>query len=263
MFAFGNIPVIGPVFAKGFSYTVLALNESVKFVDSTPGSLWEGVSISIAETCLVYLLIVLFMAWLYRKQAAFLMASMGAVIALLTAQILEVHKAQQQQTLIVYDVPKMSAIDIVQGTHTTFIADSALIHNSNKMLFHIRHNWWERNITHQKVFSTSDKFRSHRETACISNGFIGFGNKRIVRIDSFSARQILYPKKLQADILVLSKDPKISIRDLTRRYDFKKIIIDSSVKSWRKEKWKKECEDLKIDCYSVADSGAYVEDIVI
>jgi competence protein ComEC len=69
------------------------------------------------------------------------------------------------------------------------------------------------------------------------------------------------PQKLRVDLLIISKNPKLRISDLGKWYDYKKIIFDSSNSTWKVEKWKKECQEMKIRFYSVPDSGAYIEEI--
>ena len=100
------------------------------------------------------------------------------------------------------------------------------------------------------------------ETISIQNNFIRFGNKTIVIVDSLPWIKSVLNNKLKADYIILSKNPKIKISSLKNLFEFKKVIIDSSNKQWKNDKWKKECEELKIDFYSVIDSGAYAEELL-
>jgi len=261
MFALGKISVVGAICGKGFSYLVIALNESVRFVDKTPGALMEGISISIIETWIIYALTIFLMLYIYKKHLRFLFLSMTIFILLLSFQVVESHNIKKQKAIVIYNTPKISAYDFIDGNRTVFLADSSLINNPGRMLFHIKHNWWDRNVTVQNQIENNKIISYSDENISIKNNFVQFGNKKITIIDSLP--RIKYPlkNKPQVDLIILSKNPKIKISDLKNWFEFKKIIIDSSNGEWKNEKWKKECEELKINFYSVIDSGAYIEEL--
>ncbi|MEK6616414.1 MAG: ComEC/Rec2 family competence protein, partial [Bacteroidota bacterium] len=262
MFALGKISAIGAICGKGFSYTVWFLNESVKVVDKTPGALIQGISTSIFETWIIYVLTIFLMLYIYKKHLRFLFISLTTCILLLSLQTAESYSIKKQKAIIIYNVPKISGYDFVSGNNTIFLADSSLIHNSNRMLFHIKHNWWERSVTNQHQIENNKTIIYSDENINIKNNFIQFGSKRIAIVDSLPRIKSSLTTKLKVDLIILSKNPKIKISDLQKWLEFKKIIIDSSNSEWRNENWKKECENLKINFYSVIDSGAYVEGLL-
>lgn len=261
MFILGKISIIGITCGKIFSTLVWFLNESVRMIDQTPGALMQGISTNISETLMIYFLVIFLIIFIYKKQVRYLFISLAAVLVLLSFQTIEAHSVRKQKTIIVYDIPKVSAYDFINGNQTLFLADSSLIHNQSRMLFHVRHNWWDRTITNQKLIESERKTEISDDNISIKSNFIQFDNKRIAIVKALPDTHSTCHQKLKVDMLILSKNPKIKIQDLQKWFEFKKIIIDSSNPAWKTERWKKECENLKIDFYSVIDSGAYIEEL--
>ncbi len=261
MFVLGKISAIGIACGKIFSGLVWFLNESVYTVDKAPGALIQGISINILETWIIYAVLIFLITFFYKKQAAYLFASLSLMVFLLSIQTAEAHSRQKQKTIIIYDVPKCSAYDFVNGGQNLFLADLSLVQNHSSMLFHIKHNWWARHITQQEIVEKEKMAAFYNENISIRNNFIQFGNKRVAVVNTPQKTTSSFKHKLRVDLLIISGDPKISIRELQNKYDFKKIIFDSSNSIWKNRQLKKECEELKIDYYSVLDSGAYIEEM--
>ena len=69
------------------------------------------------------------------------------------------------------------------------------------------------------------------------------------------------PQKVKVDIVLISKNPKINISSLMKIIKPQQIVIDASNKKWKVQKWKKECDSLKINCHITAEKGAFVYDL--
>jgi len=107
------------------------LNTIVLYVEHLPGSLLEGISVSIAETVLIYLSMFLFIYFLLNKSNRFIFLSGLAFSFVLLFRIHDTAKANRQCRFIVYDIPKISAIHFIEGRHGLLSADSVLVHNRN------------------------------------------------------------------------------------------------------------------------------------
>jgi competence protein ComEC len=64
--------------------------------------------------------------------------------------------------------------------------------------------------------------------------------------------------KINADIIVISKTPSISIRNLSMVFNCRQWIFDSSNSSRKVNEWKNECEQLGLPYHAVVDKGAFV-----
>lgn len=147
---------------------------------------------------------------------------------------------QQQQCMIVYNQPRHTGIDFIQGHVVQFAGDDSI---SMEMLRTAR-AVYEAAIGRLSCFEQ----RGH---------FICCGNKRLVIVDS--ALPAGRPtKKFKTDYLLLSHNPHVAIKDLQGFFDVGCYIFDASSSRSRIEEWKSECYTLTLRFLSVPDQGAYV-----
>jgi competence protein ComEC len=146
LFVLGRIPVIGMGVAKVYSWLVLSLNESVRLIEHLPGSIVEGISISVLETWLIYLAIICFMLLVHYHSIKYFYAASTILIFLFLLQVQEHIIQKKQRVFVVYNIPNVVAYDFIWGNKNMFMADSTLIKDKNRMLFHVKHNWWDRNV---------------------------------------------------------------------------------------------------------------------
>ena len=115
----------------------------IRHIESIPGSLTEGLSISIFETMLIYLFIASILISLKLKKYIFYGISTFIFFLLLLINGIEDYRLKGLKRIIVYNIPNHFGMDLVNGPNHYFIGDSALIHNDEKLLFYVKHNWHE------------------------------------------------------------------------------------------------------------------------
>ena len=82
-------------------------------------------------------------AFVYRK-TKFLFISLGLILVLLCFNIYEKQYFQNSNQLVIYNVDDAIAIDVFEGQYNTFRANQALLEDENKLLFHVKPNWFYR-----------------------------------------------------------------------------------------------------------------------
>ena len=255
LFAVSWIAPVAKICGTLLYYIIAGLNKSIFLIESMPHSLLQGFWIGILETWLIYLVIVTLLAFIIRLEYRWAVVGSLAAILLSANLAYETFVQNQQKSVIVYHVPNQRAIDFIDGTKNYMIADSSLTSDWSKMLFHIKHNWWESGVHKHQYISEKEKL----ETPNLWNnrGFIQFHDKRIAIVDQ-PIEKPLIEEKLKVDLLVLSGNVRLKIAELQEIFEFKKLVIDSSNKKWRARKWVVECEQLGIDHHSVYDDKAFV-----
>jgi competence protein ComEC len=257
LFAFNQVPVISVYLAKGFSWCVWLLNASVKMIEKWPCALQEGISITVPETWLLYGMILLFAYYFFKRKVNYLFGGLLAAVFILCLQVREQEQQYRQRKMIVYDISKTSAIDLITAKQNALLADLSLAQNESALSFHIRQNWWSLGITHPAIVTGA--FCS--EDVYIHKNSIQFIDKKIIIIRSASALDKKWKQPLKIDFLVISESPGIAIAELLKKYDPEEIIFDSSNSNYRLDKWKKECAALSRAYYSVKDSGTFEADL--
>lgn len=237
--------------------SLLFMNQVVLYIDSLPYALLQGISISVPEAWFIYSSIACVVAFIYWRRNSLLVASLVWLVLLFGWSLFEQIQNQRQEKLIVYSVAKNTAVDFICGTDHIFVADSVLLNDYDRMLFHIKHNWWDSGL-HSATAGASDNFSLSfvkRE-----KGYIQFLDKKIVLLNQPPDGEIPL-RPLAVDYVILSKDADVGINTLTKFYNFSKLIFDSS-NSWKRVKnWKADCEKVDIPYYDVSEQGAYVENL--
>jgi len=252
LFAISAILFLSGYLAWVVNMILVMLNFSVQWVENLPYSLSLGISITIMETIIIYAIIILFFSSIIKRKARLFQLSFTLAIFFMILQVKEQYRAGKQQYFIVYDVPKESAIDFVDGNKNYFIADKNLNNDKSKMRFHIQHFRWERRVKESnlvlKVFETNNYFRK--------DNYIQFFNKKILLWDKDFVKPTTH---LDFDYIVVSDKVKLDLKNIY----CKQVIIDSSVPKYKWEQIKKECHKYDIPFYNVNTEGAYLLEIKI
>jgi competence protein ComEC len=91
----------------------------------------------------------------------------------------------------------------------------------------------------------------------IGTRYFTLGGKQFLRLDEALPFTAAYPKQ-QLSVVVLSKNPKLTISSLVPAFSIGQVVIDGSVPPWKAALWKKECDSLRIPAYDVSERGAFV-----
>ena len=99
--------------------------------------------LSILETILIYIFTVSILISIRFKKNIFYGLSFLIFSILFLLNIIEDYRLKDLKRIIVYNIPDHFGMDLINGPNHYFIGDSALIHNDEKLLFYVKHNWHE------------------------------------------------------------------------------------------------------------------------
>ena len=148
-----------------------------------------------------------------------------------------------KKKLIVYNVPRHTAVDVVNGRDYSFIGDTALLYDDFARNFHLQPSRILHRISPVKADAAIRSF--------------SLNGKQVIIVDENFSFLKGNPKQ-PLDLVVLSKNPRLYISNLAEAFTIKQIVMDGSVPLWKAALWKKDCDSLKIPCYNVAENGAFV-----
>jgi competence protein ComEC len=231
------VPFLNEFLIFTLKWSVKILNESVYWVEQLPYSLSTGISISIFETWLIYIIILSFLFFTDWNKVWLLKLSMYSSILLFSIFSLEKWSQNYNSQFIVYQVKNETAMSWIEGRNNVFLSSNQLYEDKNKMLFHIHHHWDNVGISTTKYVSNEVKY--YKSEVLKYKNYLAMGNLRMAQIDT-SFRVFIPKKKLSIDVLIISGNPNIQLNDIRKMYDFKFLVIDSSNKNYRIKKWKEE-----------------------
>jgi competence protein ComEC len=242
--------------------TVHLLNWTVITIEHLPYSLFQGISISFLETSIIYFSMLMFILYFLKKETKYVFASGVGVFILLTFQIVEAIQVSKQRQVVVFNIPKSSAINLIEGHSGVLITDSNLSCNRSMMMFNIIHYWWDCGLRENDVSVISTGSNTFKNGSCrmmsLHKNFLKFHDKRMMLLDDYQQINSIDTVPTEIDFLVLSKNPKIHLKELAKKMRFKQLIIDSSNSFRQAERWQNEAKQLGLNIYSVQHSGAYI-----
>lgn len=226
------------------------MNNFILRINSIPYSTWHSIQINIIQTIFLYLLIIGLANWLMRKQTKPMLFALSCLLLFFLIRSFDLIKHNQQQKLIVYNVPQHQAMDLIAGRNYQFIGDSIVLQDDFLQNFHLKPSRILHRITPTDQLAAID----------YSNKLIASSNKKIILIDD-AVDISAVDKKIQIDVIILSKNPKLHINQLAQAFDCNQYIFDASNPLWKINQWKKDCENLHLQHHSIPEQGAFVMDL--
>lgn len=244
------IPFIAELAGEILSRLIRIMNTYIESVESLPYSLWDGLQVSFIQTILLYLVIAGAACWLMLKSKAGFKLALSGLLLFLMIRSYSLVQTNNQQKIIVYNVPQHQAIDIVDGGTYRFDGDRELLQDAFLRNFHLKPS----RILHRLDIDSKTNDTDGE------NKYFTFRSKKIMLIDT----PVLFSRpsyRMPVDLLVISKNPRIDLPMLANSFDVKQVVFDGSVPLWKLNKWKRICDSLGIPSYAVNEKGAFVMDL--
>lgn len=251
LIAFSWVPVVNIYAGKLVGCLVWLMNAIIRICNSVPYSLLDNIYANLATTWLLYAFVICTCGWLIHKNKVYFRF---ALISLLAFAALQTHAKlmiRRQKKIIVYNVPQRQAVDFIYRDKYCFQGDSSMVSEDLLRNFHLK----PARIALQAVTAKAGLPYLYHE----GEAWQFFGKKMII-IDT-AVHLVPAHKKLQTDLLLISKNPRLKIADLTGAITASIIIFDASNSLWKIAGWKKECLALALPCFSIPEEGAFILDI--
>jgi hypothetical protein len=181
--------------------------------------------------------------------------------------LLQAVENSNQKYLVVYNINKSTAINIIDGRKNVMFANLDSI-STNDIEFSAKNNWLKKGLEEEKYINLSSDGESiltnlasmDSRNIFFKHKFIAFGDLKVFVLDSEFSSIICEDgfQKIKVNYIVLSNSPAISLIDLMQYFEFDMIIIDSSNSNKSIENWVMQNDSLDLDLYNIKESGAFV-----
>ncbi len=250
-------PAAAMFFGKILSLLIQALNGTVSTLGRLPGSSTDGIFLSAPFMLLLYFCIILFALFLLLKRPAYLLYSCWILSVLLSMNICHSYKSSIQNFVLISHSYRQSYIQFYQGKNVLSFTDS-LMSKDVKMRNRISEGYFlEKGIKNEHLISMSNP-----DTVAGSFGgilkcfpFVDFKRSRFYFLTE--ENKGMKPVSAYVDYLLISGNPKISLKDWLKDVDCRNIIADASNSSWRINEWKTFCDQNEINFIDVSQNGAF------
>lgn len=261
------IPYVGIYLGLALKYAVFGLNWVVSFIDQLPYAVTNQVKFTLGNTITVYFILAfVLLLFTYRKFYYFALASL-ATLLLLTTISFDKIKLLNQKKFMVYNIPKHTAINFIDGNDNILSSDIML--SKDKLKFHVENNWIDKGIEAEKVVNLEQLKKEHlisniykidNQNLFTKRNYFQYYRYKIAVIDkNFNA--FIPKQKMNVDFIIWTQNCKIPLTKLAAMYQFKKLIIDSSNSTYINNKLVDEAKKLNLDYWSVENNGAFECDV--
>jgi len=241
------IPFLALLAGKIISWLIWVMNSYIERIESLPASLWSGMQINVVQAALLIVVVMGFAYWLLEKQKTGAIVAVAAVLFFTGLRSFSFYQVYRQQKLVVYNIPKYKAIDIINGRHYFFIGDSDIQADDFVRNFHLNPSRvWHRIEPVDRLPNVAGQ-----------KNLIQYGSKKILLIDKDYEYGNL-DLKIPIDLLVISKNPSLHLSSLARAFSIRQVVFDGSVPLRKLKYWIKDCNSLSIPYYDVKAKGAFV-----
>ncbi|HET7898564.1 MAG TPA: ComEC/Rec2 family competence protein, partial [Flavisolibacter sp.] len=131
------LPVVAAWIGQVLSAMIAFLNHYIESLNNLPFSTWNFLSINLVQTVLLLLFALAFCYWLLEKRRPFAWIAFSSFGLFMLLRGWSFYTAYRQKQLIVYNVPKHPAIDIINGRSYYFLGDSLLLSDGFERNFHL------------------------------------------------------------------------------------------------------------------------------
>ncbi len=226
--------------------SISLLNNFIDKINTITLAQITGIQINLVQTFILFGCIAGIAYWLMHKNKRAFIFSLATVAIFYGLRSWDLFEKNNQQKLIVYNIPKHQAMDIIEGIKYQFIGDTILQQDGFLRNFHLQ----PARILHRTNYA------NRLNSISFQNNIISSSNKNIIVLQqNILATQVA--QKIKVDAIIISKNPKLYISQIHSLFDCDYYIFDATNPLWKINKWKKDCDSLHLRHYSVPEQGAF------
>jgi competence protein ComEC len=230
------------------TYLIKALNWVVFYVEDLPFSLIEEIHLTTFQCWLIMIFLLGLVFTIEFKSIRWLYLAVICSIMVIITQWIHFRDAINRHQFVVYSVNGFSAMEWIDRGQSYFMGDTTLVHDQERMRFHIRPNRLNSGVT---MIHSQLPFQKELDKGVYVAQWKGNA------IAFIQHKNYSLPELAKIDYLVIGKN---SIRANLSHYHLKlkKVILDGSNSRWYINQWREFCAKEKISFHAVLDQGAFV-----
>lgn len=233
---------------KMITYLLWLMNTFITRLNSVSFSVWDGIFSNIYSTWALYGFVIACCSWLLYRHKKLIHASLVCLLLFLLIHLVTGLKTRNRLAVVVYNIPQHQAVDFINGNTFYFEGDSVLRTDGILKNFHLKPG-----RIYMKLNQEANKLNGLER----QGNFFSFHGRTILLIDTSIAYKPIQ-NRIPVDILLISKNPGLSISGIVAAVKPSMVVFDASNSLWKIAKWKKECEGLILPSFSIPEQGAFV-----
>lgn len=225
------------------------LNGSIFLLESLPFSLTEQVYITPGQCAMIILFTAVLLALLQYRRFIHLIIAFAIVVAFAGLQWWRFATEVNTRRIAVYRIPGHTGVDLIARGQTAFVADEELLHDAEKIRYHIH--------PHRIMAGVDRVFNELTADHSFPGGrLIVWQGKKILLV---TERHGIIPEGLAVDWLIIGNDA-IGIERLAG-VSCERVILDSSNSFFFTSRFLEAAKLYKLEVHSVLHQGAFMTKI--
>jgi len=251
---------------KLLNIMIIAMNSAIHWIETLPFSTTRGVYITEQQMFLLFGVLACGSLFLMRKRISFLNLLTACVILLVMHSMINDRAESERKRVVVFNTRRNALIEFNRSNRSVFFTGRCVSDPESKAAGTTRiidneingsrvesHRvYWFRNPNRHAI--DAGNFMDLRKTG----DFTWFAGKTLFIADHWLPPGLKFLPGI--DILVMSDNPDIRLRDLVTILQPQQIVIDATNKPWRVREWEKEAAELKLKVHVVSRDGAFIKE---
>jgi competence protein ComEC len=237
LFVFSLVGPLAMIIGKLLTVTIWLMNTWVERIDGLQGMLWDGLQLSLVQAILLYLSIIGFAVWLLNAIKKAVWIGMASLVVFFVLRTYSFQQCKAQKQLIVYNIPKHHAVDIMEGRKICFAGDEDLMQDGFLQNFNIKPARTLYRMRSVQLINDGDE-----------NLSFSLNGKRIVMANAAIEDDSVI------DVLILSKPVPLDFDSSL----VKKVVLEGSISQWKAKGIKVALSQLHIPFHDVTTDGAFI-----
>lgn len=249
-------PVLADWLGKALYYMLWAINKAIFFIQTLPGSVISNIWIAAWVVAALYIGIGLIGSAMVYRKGRYVLALLGLFCLLGLYRISTLSVKSIHREIVVYHLNKQSLIDFREGREVVSWSDTLA---ANKEIFTAQSHRITGAVRRLTPLHFDDDTVLFKQNLLIDWPFAQFFDTRIAVVEQAGQLQGAHP--VDTDILLLRKNPKVTIAECREHFHFSQIVFDASNSQRQTERWRRECEAAGWPYYDVRRQGAFVLEV--
>ncbi len=245
---FSFIPVVSAFIGKGLSYTLLALNNIITYIEHLPYAVSRDLYISLPILILTFLLIISISYWLIKQKKQFIYVNLLLVILSL---LFFTQNYDRDNEFIIYPDKESLYMAIYSNNEAWIICDTSIYNNPNKMSFQVKEHELHKGIRKRHFILLDSLQKVETKTFSIDFPYCKIGNI-MLNLDGKRETDSLYNIRCNYYIFNSLTKNNIVPNDKTT-----KIIICNNISPWIRKKLIYNAKKQSVLYFDIKENGAW------
>lgn len=252
LFVLTPFPFLQQMFAGAVEALVRTQNKVLHWIEQLPYASVDGIWIDACQVLLFYLLIVLVYCSLMRHTARRVMGALSVWLILIAYSTASSIFSAPHRSIVFYNVRDCPAVHCITEGSCSWLACADSLPDITRMQHCLSPYWNHLGIDSPQVI-TKD-FSMHG--LFVRNELLCYAGKRVCLLHDARWKNKVTDLPISIDYLYISKGYEGDIKELSRLFSVKTVVLDSSLSAYTQERLIRECIHMGVSYFSLSEKGS-------